>query len=61
VQLQVTLVGARQPDIQLWSVLATLAPVYTVTVACRRDQQGRNPLGQADPRASPGRSFSPTS
>jgi len=54
VQLQVTLVGALQPDIQLWSVLATLAPVYTVTVACRRDQQGRNPLGQADPQGVTG-------
>lgn len=48
VQLQITLVAASNPDIASLSVLATLARIFTLGAACRRDQQARN--GAKDPQ-----------
>lgn len=52
VQLVVSLIGSKAPDIASWSILATLARTWTVTVACRRDQHTRNPGDQPDPQGA---------
>jgi len=41
VRFQITLIAALAPDIQTYSVSATLARAWQVTVSCRRDQSDR--------------------
>jgi hypothetical protein len=45
VRFQITLIGALVPDVQTYSVSATLARAWQVTVSCRRSQSAR--LGNA--------------
>lgn len=49
-QLQITLVATRTPDIATYAVYATLARVWKFSVACREGQTSRNPQNQPDPQ-----------
>jgi hypothetical protein len=50
VRFQITLVAAEAPDIQSYSISATLARTWTVTVSCRRNQSVRNGAPGRDPQ-----------
>lgn len=49
-QLQITLVASRAPDVAAFAVYATLARVWKFTVACREGQTARTPVNQPDPQ-----------
>jgi hypothetical protein len=50
IRFQITLVAAEAPDIQSYSISATLARTWTVTVSCRRGQSVRNGAPGRDPQ-----------